>query len=213
MFIIIFIACSAGYRQLPVNMEARTTAPESRGSRMDEPDLKDRLVIKSASIRLEVIEQDTVHLEIMKLADKYDGYVMYSGNSKTSIRVPAEKFSDVITEIESYGKVVDKDITGQDVTEEYQDFNVRLENAKKTRQRYLALLNKANNVNEMLNIERELEKVNLEIERLKGKIEKMSHQVEYSIIKVNTSKSIRPGPVGYVFYGIYKGISWLFIWE
>jgi hypothetical protein len=176
-------------------------------------DSNDRLVISSASIHIEAVHEDTVRARVVGLAEKYKGYVLYSGESRTTIRVPATRFYDAIAEIETFGKVTGKDISGQDVTDEYQDLNTRLDNAEKTRLRYLALLDKAENVNEMLSIERELERINGQIESLKGKLARMSEQVEYSSITVSTLKAIRPGPIGYVFYGLYKGVSWLFVWQ
>jgi len=32
-------------------------------------------------------------------------------------------------------------------------------------------------------------------------------------LRVDFEKPVRPGPVGWVFYGLAKGIKWLFIWE
>ena len=192
---------------------------ESRASRGEEIELKlkspanERMVIRSAYIHLQALEQDTVHAKVIKLAEKYQGYVLSSGSSETVIRIPYARFNEAICEIESFGDVADKNIRGEDISEEYQDLNIRLENAEKTRQRYLILLDKANNVSEMLRIEAELERVNVQIESLKGRIEKLSHLVEHATITVNTSKIIRPGPVGYVFYGMYKGLEWLFVWK
>jgi hypothetical protein len=31
--------------------------------------------------------------------------------------------------------------------------------------------------------------------------------------RVDFARPVRPGPVGWVFYGLAKGIKWLFIWE
>jgi hypothetical protein len=55
--------------------------------------------------------------------------------------------------------VKDKNIAGEDVTEEYRDLEIRLDSAEKTRQRYLELLNKAERVKEILKIEKELERL------------------------------------------------------
>jgi hypothetical protein len=39
----------------------------------------------------------------------------------------------------------------------------------------------------------------------------MSHLTEYSTININLEQKEKLGILGYVFVGLYKGISWLFI--
>lgn len=173
----------------------------------------ERKVISSADIRLETSQPDTVHNKVIDLAGKYQGYVLLSEDYKTTIRIPSLHFVDAITEIETLGEVVSKKLSGKDITENYNDLEVRLDNAEKTRQRYLALLERANSVTEMLKIEAELVRINTNIEILKGKLRRMSHLVEYATISVNTDNQVRPGPLGYVFVGLHKGIKWLFVWD
>ncbi|MDR2693406.1 MAG: DUF4349 domain-containing protein, partial [Chitinispirillales bacterium] len=88
-----------------------------------------------------------------------------------------------------------------------------LNNFKAVRDRYLALLEKAEAVDEILSIEKELERVNLEIEKLEGRIKYAEQSVSYSIITVYFRERTKPGPVGWVFYGLYYGIKWLFVWD
>jgi len=87
---------------------------------------------------------DSLQNILMTLAKKYSGYVLSSGREVTTIRVPAIHFKDAILQIEQLGKVKDKNISGEDVTEEYRDLEIRLDSAEKTRKRYLELLNKKN---------------------------------------------------------------------
>lgn len=173
----------------------------------------DRLIISDATITIESQEPDTIHIRVIDMASRFGGYVLYTEKRLTRIRIPSTGLRDAIKEIESLGKVKDKNITGQDVTDEYRDYKIRLDNAEKTRQRYLALLDMAKNVEEVLSVERELERLNTEIDLLKGKIDRLSHLVKYSTITVRTRDEIRPGPVGHVFYGLYQGIKWLFVWD
>jgi hypothetical protein len=173
----------------------------------------ERLVISTATLHIESLEPDSVHARVIDMATKYNGYVLNAEHGVTSIRIPATGFHDAIKEIELLGKVKDENITGQDVTDDFRDYQTRLDNAEKTRQRYLALLDMAHNIDEILKVERELERLNTDIEFLKGKIDRLSHLVQYSTITVRTINEVRPGPVGYLFYGIYTGIKWLFVWD
>jgi hypothetical protein len=65
----------------------------------------------------------------------------------------------------------------------------------------------------MLSIEKELERINLEIERLEGRMQLAEFNVSYSNITIRFREKARPGPVGWVFYGLFRGIKWLFVWN
>ncbi len=170
-----------------------------------------RKIISSAEIRINTTAADSVHARVLEIANTNNGYMVKSENDLTQIRIPAGEFAKVLEEIETLGEVISKNMRGKDITDEYHDLEIRLDNAEKTRQRYLALLDKAETIEEILSIERELERLNNEIELLKGKLERLSHLVEYATITVRTDCQIRPGPVGYVFYQMYNGVKWLFV--
>ncbi len=170
-----------------------------------------RSVIYTAYLKIASQEQDSVHEAVVALTKEYDGYVLKSELHRTTIRIDAVHLKTVIEKIEKTGKVLTKNIKGTDVTGDFYDFKIRLENAKKTRDRYLQLLDKAVNVKDILSIEKELERMNNSIDFLEGKINKMSHQIQFATITVETSKEIKPGIVGSVFTEIYKGVKWLFV--
>jgi hypothetical protein len=179
----------------------------------DNPQQGDRLVVADAAIEIQSVEPDSVHARVIDMAFQYDGYVLNAGGEASSIRIPAENFREAIRQVEKLGKVTSEKITGQDVTDNFEDLEVRLNNAEKTRQRYLALLDQANSINEILTLERELERLNKEIELYKGKIGRLQHLVEYCTITVKTTQEIRPGPISYLLYGLDSGVRWMFVWN
>jgi hypothetical protein len=81
------------------------------------------------------------------------------------------------------------------------------------RARYQALLERAANVSEAVLVEKELERVTVEYESLKARLQSLEGQIALATVRLDFSRPIRPGPVGWVFYGLAKGIKWLFIWE
>ncbi|ULQ61140.1 DUF4349 domain-containing protein [Brucepastera parasyntrophica] len=99
------------------------------------------------------------------------------------------------------------------MTDSYHDTVTRLESLRKIKTRYEELLNKAIDVKDMLTIERELERIDLEIDRLEGRKKYAEQTVAYSLVSVHFGKKTRPGPLGWVFYGLYRGIKWLFVWD
>lgn len=171
----------------------------------------ERKILFSAYISLTVDNPDTANIYIEKIAEKYNGYVNEIGTYKTIIRVKSNNLDSAIEEISALGKVISKNIKGQDVTEDFLDYKIRLENAEKSRKRYLELLAKAENVEAALKVEKELERLNETIDLLKGKMSKIDHLSEYSTITISLKEKIKPGLLGYIGIGLYHSVKWFFV--
>ncbi|MGL4598098.1 MAG: DUF4349 domain-containing protein [Bacteroidia bacterium] len=171
-----------------------------------------RMINYSASFSLEVKKHaDTTLAQVGRLAKELGGWVESSSVNYCRIRVRSENFQKATARIETLGKVTSKNIQADDVTEQHADLKMRLENAEKARARYLELLAKAQTVDEMLKVEKELERINLVIEQLKSNLEQVEENNRYSTIGVYVREKTKPGIVGYVFVGLYKGVKWLFV--
>ena len=177
----------------------------------DDPKEGKRMILYNADVTLKVKNTDTTLSRLKSIAQKYDGYAMSLGNTYASIRVKAAMLNPAIADIALLGKMEHKNIYGEDVTEEFYDANIRLENAQKARARYLELLAKAENVEAALKVEKELERLNGEIDILEGKLNRLKHLEEYSTITVNIHQKKKLGILGYVSVGLYKGVKWLFV--
>ncbi|HAS46326.1 MAG TPA: hypothetical protein DCS93_37945 [Microscillaceae bacterium] len=177
------------------------------------PKSVDRLIIYNAYMQLVHDQPDSDSLKsfFMQLAKKYEGYVLNINSSRVKLRVPSQDMRGAIQDLSAIGKVKDKSITTQDVTSDFYDRTIRLENAQKTRARYLKLLDKAQNVEEILKVEKELERLNATIDLLKGQLNKYSHLVTYSTINVHLNLRDKPGVLSYPLIGLYKGVRWLFV--
>ncbi|MCH8904950.1 MAG: DUF4349 domain-containing protein [Bacteroidetes bacterium] len=171
----------------------------------------DRVIIQTASMNITVKDRDSANMAVLEIGKKYDGYLVLSSNTYTTIRVAADKFDQAMDEIQALGKVGHKRIEGKDVTEEYKDNQIRLENAEIARKRYLELLDRAENVEEALMVERELERLNGLIDLIKGRLQRLDHLAKFSTITVRFSEKRIYGPLGYAGLGIYHAVRVLFI--
>lgn len=171
----------------------------------------DRSIIYQAYFRISALYPDSVHARVARMAEDMEGFVLESAKEQTVIRVPVTRLDEATVNIEQLGKVIDKKVIGEDVTDKHFDLKIRLENALKSRDRYLDLLEKAVSVEDILRVEKELDRLNREIDQLKGKLNRMTHMIDYVKIAVRTTPGTRPGPVGWVFYQAYKGLKWLVV--
>jgi hypothetical protein len=83
------------------------------------------------------------------------------------------------------GDVVARNVTAEDVTEEFFDLDVRLKSSRAVRDRLEQLLQKATKVEDSVLIERELTRVVGEIERIEGRMKFLRDRASYSTITVD----------------------------
>lgn len=173
----------------------------------------ERKVIKNASITISSKQTEKTIQLVEEKAQSRGANVVLKSNDELVVEVLPNELIALVEELKEEFKVTHSSIRVEDVTDAYQDYQIRLESKVATRDRYLGLLDKAVNVAEILEIERELERINTDIEVLKGIIQRLDQNVAYSTLRIRVVKQTKPGVLGYVFVGLYKGIKWLFVRE
>ena len=171
----------------------------------------DQKILYSAELSLSVSVVDSANLQIQQIAKSYGGFISEIGTQKSVIRVKAEQLEAAINAIVLLGKLQKKNIIGLNVTDEYYDYQVRLDNAQKARERYLQLLSQAENMEAALKVERELERLNEVIDLLTGRINRMDQFEKYSTITIYLKEKSKPGVFGYIGLGLYHAVKWLFV--
>ena len=152
----------------------------------------DRKIIFNGGLLLQVADADAAEKELRKAAEAVKGWIHKIDGPTFTLRVPAAHFMATMETVAKLGRVLDRKVSGTDVTEQYQDLQLRLENAEKLRVRIAALLEKTKDVKEALEVERELGRVTEEVERLKGKLNAMNDAVTYSTIVITLQRSAAP---------------------
>jgi hypothetical protein len=212
IFMLLVIALSSCASGAP-SPNAMGPAESSRIQRSSENETDDRMIAYSVSLGLSVKNTDDTRKAIVEEIKNYKGFIVRETENDISTRIPTEDMDNFLNTIKALGKIDNESKTGTDITDQYRDNTIRLNSLKNVRDRYLTLLERANNVNDMISIEKELERVNLEIERLEGRIRHAELSVSYSMINIRFVERIMPGHVGWIFYGLYHAIKWLFVWN
>ncbi|MCG2417485.1 DUF4349 domain-containing protein [Aequorivita sp. F47161] len=163
------------------------------------PPLQDeQKIIKTARLAYETKDVDATHKKILQLASQYKGLVQSDNSGKDYnriyknlvVRIPTENFQSFVDGISEGVSYFDRrDISRQDVSEEFVDLQARLKAKRTLEDRYLELLKKANNVKEMLEIERELSNIREEIEAKQGRLQYLQTQVSMSTVHIEFYKT------------------------
>ena len=185
--------------------------PASSAAQNAEPAQK-RMVRKSASINVQVMDPLSAAQQIIDLTENMGGFVVsssstqeyYSGDiylprADLSIRVPSERLLEMLTFIEnlttdSTKYVSNKRIYGVDITSEYVDTQSRLTSLEKTRDKLYEIMDTAENAEEALEVYNSIADVESEIEVYKGQIKYMEESVALSSVDIKVN-SIKPAPI------------------
>jgi len=143
-----------------------------------------RMLIYTGQLAMAVANVESSVQATQRLADEVGGYILTMTANTITIRVPAKQFFPVLERLKALGQTLSKNVSAQDVADEYVDLQLRLKNAEVLRDRLVAILEKASNVKDTLEVERELNRVREEIERLKGRIAQLDKLIAYSTIEV-----------------------------
>ena len=190
------------------------SAPEAGGAGgAGETSTTDRKIVRTGSIKMEVSDISKSQADITDIAGQAKGYVVSSiqraeqeePTGYISIRVPAGSFNDVMQKLRALAtKVTYENTNSQDVTEQYMDLEAQLKNYQATEAQYLELLKKADNVKDILEVQRELSNVRGNIERVKGKMQYLERTSDMSLIEITLAKSRPLGESTWDVGGIFK---------
>ena len=198
-------------------LQRQTLSVSSQTSQAAGESATRRMVVKTGHLELSTRKPDQQFQEAVRMVKEMGGYAVSShhtsGRSVLTARVPAERFEEAMAKLAGLGEVDRREVTGEDVTAEYVDVNIRLQNAERMRDQYLELLKKSVTVADAVAVQRELERVTTTIEQLRGRVEFLRKQAAMSTIELTLQRPSRPGPVGWIFYGIFRAVWWLFVWD
>ncbi len=179
---------------------------------------EERMIVRTGDMSLVVDDVVGAIDEIGQQAVELDGYVVSSWISgeeqemrgRISIRVPDKEFEETMAVLRNLAVRVESESTNsQDVTEEYIDLEARLKNAEATEDQYLVLLDRAEDVEDILNIYDSLSRVRREIEQIKGQMQYLERTSSMSLIMVylEPAATAKPlVPVGWSIAEAFKSV-------
>jgi len=161
---------------------------------------EERMIVRNGDISLVVEDVAEAQDEVAGLATRLGGWVVNSniyGDEEMrgwiSIRIPSDKFDQALDELRAMAvRVTSESTSTQDITEEYVDLESRLRNAEATESQYLALLGRAEEVEDILRIYESLSQIRYEIEQIKGRMQYLEQISAMSLISINLEPSLGP---------------------
>jgi hypothetical protein len=184
--------------KLPPKQESVSSSQDKMDSPASEKTVEQK-IIKTGDIRFESNDLVATYKQIITAVKKHKAIIQNDTEGKDygtifrriRVRVPSKNFDLFLNDISKGVNYFDnKEISSQDVTEEYIDIDARLKAKKVLETRYLELLKKANKVSEMLEIEAQLSAIREEIEAKEGQLRYMQSQISMSTISIEFYKTV-----------------------
>ena len=160
----------------------------------------DRKIIRDANLTIEVASTTDAQQRITSIAENLGGFVVTSEakqrqdaepakrtlDIKLVIRVPSGQFNSALEQIEKLAtNLPERNVTGQDVTEEFIDLEARIKTQKALELQFLDIMKQARKVDDALEVQRQIADVRTEIEKLEGRKRFLESKSSLSTITVN----------------------------
>ena len=159
-----------------------------------------RIIVRTVDSRLVVTDIQASLDSIEAMAQELSGWKVSSNVSQKhratiSIRVPADQLDGAVLRLRDLAVEVEAEVsTSKDVTDEYVDSRSRLENLRSTEKALLRLMERAEKVEEALNVQKSLTEVQGDIESLQGRVKFLEETSAFSLI--NVTLELEPAEMG-----------------
>jgi hypothetical protein len=157
----------------------------------------DRMIIRNATLALQVENVDAALQKVRDIARASGGFVASSSThvekindhertvANLVIQVRADAFDSAMTALRQIAANVDgESVATQDVTEEYVDLQSNLRNLQASEAAILRLMDRAQRIEDILALQRELTNMRGQIERLEGRRRFLERRTEMATIAV-----------------------------
>jgi hypothetical protein len=176
----------------------------------DESTQIEPLVIRNANLSLVVDDPAESAEEIASMAESMGGYVVNSNIYQTTygssqipttrayllIRVPVERLDEALDKIvEDAIEVSERNVTGEDVTQEYTDLESRLRNLEAAEEQLREIMDSTTKTEDVLMVFNDLRQVREEIEVIKGQMNYYEDSARLSAISIDLIPDVLAQPI------------------
>ena len=171
------------------------------GSQMDSDPSQGRKWIVTIDLAAETEDMDALLSQVQQKTAELGGYVenqdIYNGSAYASqryrraeltLRIPEDRAENFVTEVEGQSNVTSHSKSVEDVTLRYVATESRINALKIEEERLLALMEQAQDLSDLLEIESRLTDVRYELENISSQLRLMQNQVDYATIYLSVSE-------------------------
>lgn len=186
-------------------------AETDAGEAGDSGTIQERKMIHRAELELETTDFDQAVADLADLTERMGGYYESStvadrGSdyrwANYTIRVPADQYSAFLDQAGTLCHETWRNTTQDDVSEAYYDVQGRLTTQRVKLERLQALLEQAENMEDIITIESAISETQESIDRLSGSLQHYDSMVDYATVHINLNEvyqlsTVQQTPAGF----------------
>ena len=179
---------------------AEPEAAPDGGEAQEEDRLAKAKMVYTASIQAETQDYDACTAALEELVDRLGGYLEYassdsrgdgSRSASYTVRVPVKEFRGFLKTVGEISHVTSQDQNAENISERYYDTESRLETQKTKMERLQTLLSKAENMEDIIDLENAISETEYQIEQLTGSLRHYDSLVDFATIDVRLREVLR----------------------
>jgi Tfp pilus assembly protein PilP len=163
-----------------------------------------RMIIYSADVQLDIVNYDEQYEKIVSKVNEMGGYVSDANTSYKyydeanpenslkygymTIRVPQEHFTGAVDFLKTIGVEKNQNIWSQDITAQYRDIADEVANLEIREAKLREIMDRAEDVEDVITVERELSRVRGEINNYMGTLKNWDRLVSLSTIRIELNE-------------------------
>ena len=189
------------------DMEEAQEAPSASAEAQQVPD--SRKIVKTVQLTLQTTTFDEGVIEIDRIAKSFGGYVQDSyvegrdlynergaRSANFTVRIPAASLDAFTSSLgDPQFNLVNKNQSEEDISFNYYDSQARLKSLLVQEERLIAMLEKAEELKYMLQVEQELANVRYQIESMQSQLGRMDNSVNLSTVYIQLMEVVKYEPV------------------
>jgi len=159
------------------------------------------MIARTAQLQLTTRDFDHVRARLDDILQRHRGYfgelgiASPAGSGRTlsgRLQIPAAGFDAALSEIRQLGHVDSETQSGEEVTAQFTDLEARLLNSRHTEQRMIDLLReRTGKLSDVLDAERELDRVRGEIEQMEAQRKGLLTRVEFASLTLSVTEEYK----------------------
>ena len=177
-----------GFDNYDSDVESKTTGENSGSGETGNVDYQKKLIF-TYNLSFQTTDYDKSYAYIESKVAEYGGYIESSDeygsdlkHANLTLRIPADKAEDFLKETGSIGTVTSKSKAARDVTRDYYDLKSHIETLQTKRARLLELLEQAESVADIMEIESQISDCEYEINSYTQSLKLYDNLVDYVTI-------------------------------
>ncbi|REC46448.1 DUF4349 domain-containing protein [Chryseobacterium pennipullorum] len=185
----------------PPNAVSEKLAPdkgyETLSSVSKKTDTLSKKIIKNGDMKIQVGDIKKSQSQVNAILKSNNAYIQKedfqntdrSENLNLTVRVPHKNFDVLVNSFsDGVGSVLSKNISSDDMTEEYTDISIKLANKKIYLEKYRDMLKSASTTKDMLEIQEKIRGLEDEMDIAEGRLRFIDDRVNYSTLYISLYK-------------------------